>query len=104
MKRAFLISVYTLAFTCASAYAAELKGVISDSMCGAKHTDASEKSMACVKKCVKDGDEAVFITSDNKVLTIDKDSQAKVAPHLGHKVTVTGSVTDGNLKINSIKM
>lgn len=65
-----------------SAYAAEWKGVICDSMCGAKHADASEKSMACVKKCVKGGDEAVFITSDDKVLQIDNDSQAKVMPHL----------------------
>jgi hypothetical protein len=104
MKRAFLIPTCTLAFGAMSAYGAEFKGVISDSMCGAKHVDATEKSMACVKKCVKDGDEAVFITSDDKVLTIDKASQAKVAPHLGHKVTVTGTVTDGSLKIDSIKM
>jgi hypothetical protein len=65
--------------------APSFKGVISDSMCGAKHVDASEESTACVKKCVKDGDEAVFITSDNKVLTIDKASQEKAAPHLGQQ-------------------
>jgi hypothetical protein len=85
-----------------SAFAGEWSGVISDAKC--KHTDASEKSIACVQSCVKRGGEAVFITSDDKVLHIDKASLDKVQPHLGHKVTVTGKVDGDTMTIDTIKM
>ena len=102
MKRILVVSACSLVLGTMSAYAAEWKGVISDAMCGAKHADASDKSIACVKKCVKGGSDAVLITPDNQVVTIDKDSQEKVAPMLGQKVTVTGTLANGNLKIDSI--
>ena len=85
-----------------SAFAGEWSGVISDSKC--KHTDASEKSIACAQKCVKGGADAVFISSDDKVLKIDKASMDKVNPHIGHKVTVTGKVEGDTLTVESIKM
>lgn len=85
-----------------SAFAGEWSGVISDSKC--KHTDASEKSIACAQKCVKGGADAVFIGSDDKVMKIDKASMDKVTPHIGHKVTVTGKVEGDTLTVESIKM
>ena len=85
-----------------SAFAGEWSGVITDSKC--KHTDASEKSIACVQSCVKRGGEAVFITSDDKMLKIDKASMEKVTPHLGHKVTVTGKVEGDTITIDDVKM
>jgi hypothetical protein len=60
--------------------------------------------MECVQKCVKDGKDAVFVTSDNKVLKIDASSKDKIMPHLGHKVSVSGQVTGDTLKIDSVKM
>ena len=85
-----------------SAFAGEWSGMLSDSKC--KHTDGSDKSAACAQKCVKGGADAVFITSDNKVLTIDKASVDKVMQHLGHKVTITGTVDGTTLKVDSVKM
>ncbi len=85
-----------------SAFAGEWSGVLADSKC--KHTDGTEKSIACTQSCVKRGGEAVFITSDDKVLKIDKASMDKVTPHLGHKVTVTGDVKGDTVTIESIKM
>ncbi len=85
-----------------SAFAGEWSGYIADSKC--KHTDGTEKSIACTQKCVKGGADAVFVTSDDKVLTIDKASMEKVTPHLGHKVTVTGKVDGDKLTIETIKM
>ena len=38
-----------------SAFAAKWTGTISDEKCGKAHADASEKSMNCVKGCVKGG-------------------------------------------------
>jgi hypothetical protein len=101
MKKAFALFALT-ALGSISAFAGEWSGVISDSKC--KHTDASEKSIACVQSCVKRGGEAVFIGSDEKVYHIDKASLDKVQPHLGHKVTVTGNIEGDTVKIESIKM
>ena len=56
----------------------------------------------CVKTCVKDGSEAVFVTEDNKILTFDKASVAKITPFLGRKVSVTGTVKDRTLKVDGI--
>ncbi len=85
-----------------SAFAGEWSGVFADAKC--KHTDGTEKSIACTQSCVKRGGEAVFITSDDKVLKIDKASMDKVTPHLGHKVTVTGKVEGDTISVDSVKM
>ena len=98
-----LIATFALgALGSMSAFAGEWSGVLSDSKC--KHTDGTEKSIACAQSCVKKGADAVFITSDNKVLKIDKASIDKVTPHLGHKVTVTGNVTGDTITIDNVSM
>jgi hypothetical protein len=85
-----------------SAFAGEWSGVIADSKC--KHTDGTAAHIACTEKCVKGGADAVFVTSDDKVLKLDAESKDKVTAHLGHKVTVTGKVDGDTLHIDSIKM
>jgi hypothetical protein len=85
-----------------SAFAGEWSGYIADSKC--KHVDGTADHVACTAKCIKGGADAVFVTSDNKVLKIDKDSLDKVTPHYGHKVTVTGKVDGDTLKVDTIKM
>ena|SRR5579864_1375608 len=85
-----------------SAFAGEWTGYIADSKC--KHVDGTEAHVACTEKCIKGGADAVFVTSDNKVLKIDKDSIDKVSPHYGHKVTVTGKVDGDKLTVESVKM
>ncbi|MGA3186592.1 MAG: hypothetical protein ABSF22_05715 [Bryobacteraceae bacterium] len=85
-----------------SAFAGEWSGYIADSKC--KHVDGTADHIACTQKCVKGGADVVFVSSDNTVLKIDKDSLAKVQPHLGHKVNITGNVEGDTLKIDTIKM
>jgi tetratricopeptide (TPR) repeat protein len=70
VKKVFVVLAFA-ALGSMTAFAAEWTGTISDAMCGAKHADASKDSMECVQKCVKGGQAAVFVTSDNKVLKID---------------------------------
>jgi hypothetical protein len=101
MKKLFAAFALT-AIGSMSAFAGEWSGYIADSKC--KHVDGTEKSIACAQKCVKGGADTVFVTSDNKVLKIDKDSMDKVSPHLGHKVTVTGKVDGDTLKVDTITM
>ena len=86
----------------ASAFAADVKGTISDSKCGKAHADASEKSMKCVNGCVKGGQKAVLITEDGKILQIA--DQDKVAAHLGHKVTISGDIKGDTVHVESVKM
>jgi hypothetical protein len=95
-KLAFAFSLLAV-----SAFAAELKGTISDAKCAAAHADASEKSMKCVNACVKGGQAAVLV-SEGKVMKIA--NQDKVKEHLGHKVTVTGKVDGDTITIDEVKM
>lgn len=84
------------------AFAETWSGTVSDSMCGAKHEAASAADMACVKKCIKGGASAVFI-SDGKVYQISPNSQAKVTSLLGKKATVTGKMDGDSIEIASAK-
>jgi len=104
MKAKFtLVAGLTL---CAAAFAFAADGTwtgyISDSQCGVK--GANEKHADCAAKCVKEhGAKYVFVNdADKKVYAID--DQDKVAPHAGHHVTVTGSVTGDSLKLSSLSM
>jgi hypothetical protein len=99
-KVALLLSLGTL-FSMA-AFAETWSGTISDSMCGAKHETATAADMACVKKCVKAGASAVFV-SDGKVYQISPDSQGKAKALLGEKVTVNGKVEGDTIDIASIQ-
>jgi hypothetical protein len=101
MKK-FLVASALMAIGSLSAFAGEWSGVITDSKC--KHTDATADHIACAQKCVKGGSDAVFITSDDKTLKIDKASMDRVTPHIGHKVTVTGKVDGDTITIDSVKM
>lgn len=103
MKKLLIATAFSFAVLTATAAAEEWKGVISDTKCGAKHADASEKSLACAQACVKGGSAPVFVTGD-KVLKIDAASMDKVKTHVGHKVTVTGKVDGDTVTIDSIKM
>lgn len=99
MKKFAMLSLFAM-----SAFAAEWSGTISDAGCGAKHADASEKSMKCVQGCVKGkGAAPVFVVGD-KVLKIDEASKEKVMAHLGHKVTIMGKLDGETVTIDSIKM
>lgn len=106
-----LVAVFALtAIGSLSAMAAEWTGYISDTKCAAAGSKAAKASEwikpeafeSCVKQCVKAGSPAVFVTEDNKMIKIDAASMEKVTPMLGHKVTVTGKLDGGSIKIDSI--
>jgi len=86
-----------------TASAAKWTGTISDAKCGKAHTDASEKSQACVKKCTGAGQAAVFVVGD-KVYTFDAKSADKIKAHLGHKVEINGSMKGDVVTVKSVKM
>ena len=90
----------TLALFSAAAFAETWTGTISDANCGAKHTDASEKSMSCVKSCVKKGAAPVFVTGDKVLKIANPDT---VMAHLGEKVQVTGDVSGDTVTVEKVE-
>lgn len=108
MKKSLIIAV--LGLMAIPALAEKLTGYVSDLQCAnsgskaAKATDwINPKAFeACAQKCAKNGSPIVFVTEDNKVLKIDGDSAQKASAHLGHRVSVEGTVENGTLKIEKI--
>ena len=106
-----LVAVVALSAMCsASGLAAELTGYISDDACAIKSAPSATAAEwikpdafeACVKKCMKEGSTAVFVTEDNKVLKLDAVSSARALPHLGHRVKVSGTATSTTLSVDTI--
>jgi hypothetical protein len=93
--------VVSLALMSVAAWAETWTGTISDAHCGAKHTAASEKDMACVQKCVGGGAAPVFISGDKVIKIANADA---VKEHLGHKVTITGDMTGDSVTISKVTM
>ena len=94
--------VLVLAAICSfGAFAEEWSVVISDAHCGAMHADASEKSIACAKKCISGGADPVFLVGD-KIYKIDNKDAVK--GHEGHKVTITGKLDGDTVHVDNVKM
>jgi hypothetical protein len=107
MKKLFVLFALLI---CIPALAEKMTGYISDDKCQARASKAAKATdwinpdvfESCVKKCMKGGSTMVFVTEDNKVLKLDADSTQKALPHLGHRVSLTGTVNNGSLKIDEI--
>src|SRR5262249_33946667 len=74
------------------------KGTISDSMCGASHKAGIEHAgkkqtdRECAQACVKAGAKYVFV-SGGKVYNIENQDYMGLSEHVGHNVTVSGTMT-----------
>ncbi len=82
-----------------SAMAADVSGYIIDKSCASK--PAMRGNVSCAQSCIKRGDPAVLVTEEGKIYQLD--DQAKVVPHAGQKVTVTGKVEGDSIKVESLK-
>jgi len=84
---AVLLSVSFAAIPALAAGSTEIKGWVSDSMCGAKHAGTGS---ACVKKCIEGGMTPVFVDEGKKaVWTIDNPDAVK--GFYGEHVTIHGT-------------
>lgn len=100
-KKILLTATAFLSFSAASAFAETWKGTVSDEMCSTKHIAATKEDMACAQKCVKGGSPAVLVVGD-KVYKID--NQNSVKDHIGHKVSVTGTMTGDSIHVDKVAM
>lgn len=109
MKK-LLVGIACLAFVSMAAFAEHLTGYVSDEQCAISGSKAAKASdwinpkafESCAQKCAKNGSLVVFVTEDNKVLKLDAASTKKAMSHLGHRVSVSGKVENGALKIDKI--
>ena len=98
-KKVMMVVAALLIFGCL-AWADTFVGVVSDSMCGAKHSHASAAAAECVKKCVAGGSQYVLV-SKGQVYKVDQ--QDKFAPYAGHMVRVEGSMSGDSITVSSVE-
>jgi hypothetical protein len=99
MKKYLLLLVLAICF--AAAYAMDKgkwTGFISDDDCGVKGNNKDHA--ACAKSCVKRGAKPVLVVGD-KVYAIS--NPKKIEKFIGDEVTVTGTMTNDVLEIDTVK-
>jgi hypothetical protein len=110
MKKGFaLLALLTLLSM--AAMAEKWTGYVSDEKCAVSGSKAAKASdwinpkafESCAKKCAEAGSTVVFVTEDNKILKLDAESTTKATPHLGHRVSLSGKLDNGTLKIDKIE-
>ncbi len=74
-------------------------GVVSDSMCGAKHSRASAAAVHCVKSCVAKGSSYVLV-SHGKVYQLNP--QDKFADFAGQRVRVQGALNGDTIAADTV--
>jgi len=97
-KKLLMLAAVMLVFGC-MAWAKSITGVVSDSMCGAKHATASDDAAACVKKCEAGGSKLVVIAGGKVYETADQD---KLKGFEGQEVKISGDVKGDSLTIASV--
>lgn len=110
MKKGFALLALLALFSMA-ALAEKWTGYVSDEKCAVSGSKAAKASdwinpkafESCAKKCAEAGSTVVFVTEDNKILKLDAESTTKAMPHLGHRVSLSGKLDNGTLKIDKIE-
>ncbi|MGB7152252.1 MAG: hypothetical protein WBD45_24040 [Terriglobales bacterium] len=81
-----------------------LNGVVSDTMCGAKHDEMPGKPAECTRACVKHGANYALVVGD-KVYTLqtsDKAALDKLNDLAGAKAKITGDVDGDSITVKSV--
>ncbi len=104
---AILFTAFTALVLTVSAFAAKAStftGIVSDSMCGAKHAMPGNDA-ACTRGCISKGSKYALVVGE-KVYTLetsDKKALDTLNQQAGAKVTVTGTEKDNTITVNSVK-
>lgn len=99
IRRMFLL-VAALAFVFSAAQADTFGGVINDSKCGNKHTNADNADTACVNKCVAAGAKYV-LEWGGRVMQLDH--QEMFTKYAGWVVEIQGTRHGDSIAVKSVK-
>lgn len=98
---AFLSAIMIPAIQQVHAASQPIDGIISDSMCGKKHTMAAGKTDAqCVQECIKSGSSYTLVAGA-KAYTLAAKPQI-IAPFAGKQVHIEGEVKGNIITVTSI--
>lgn len=99
--RMFLTITFLLIATIVATAAPQtFTGVLSDSMCGAKHMIPGKTDEECTRQCVKANAKYALVV-DQKVYTL-AGPQDQLSPLAGKHVRVTGEKTGDTITVKSI--
>ena len=77
-----------------------LTGVVSDSMCGAKHMAKDKSAADCTRECVKSGSDYALVVG-GKVYSL-KGDKMELDKYAGQRATVKGTLEGNNVNVQSI--
>jgi hypothetical protein len=77
-----------------------LTGIVSDAMCGAKHSMTSMSAADCTRMCVKGGQGFALVVGD-KTYNLRGDS-AELDKYAAQKVTVKGKLNGDMVAVDSV--
>jgi hypothetical protein len=77
-----------------------LTGVVSDAMCGAKHSMSGMSAADCTRMCVKGGQGFALVVGD-KTYNLRGDS-AELDKYAAQKVTVNGKLKGNTVAVDSV--
>ena len=109
MKRISIMAAALVLLLSASAFAADVTGVLVDLACYTKdkaNTTNAHKGMGetCAQACAKKGGTVALVTEKGEVYEVMTmgglagENNAKLVPHMSHTVTLTGDVVDSKDK------
>lgn len=115
LKKLTSITIVTLSLTAAATFGqlaysqnsrqgtADIKaltGVVSDSMCGAKHMAKNKTPAECTRECVKAGSDYALVVG--KEVYVLKGEQPAIDKFAGKRVTVKGALSGNIVTVQSI--
>jgi hypothetical protein len=98
MKRVFAVCALVGGLSLC-AMAEEWTGFVMDQACASKKE--MQGNVSCAQSCIKRGSPAVLVVDDGTIYKIA--DQKKVVEHAGQKVTITGKMENGEIKVDSVK-
>jgi hypothetical protein len=102
MKKTITTILFGAALLAAAGNPPTFTGVVTDTMCGAKHTMGIAPDDKCVRECVRMDSKTKYGLLVGKDVYVLSDQQAAMK-FAAQKVTVTGTLSEKTLKVDKIE-
>lgn len=100
MKSAVFL-VLLLSASVLRAQPTELRGTVTDAMCGKHHMMKNASAAQCTRTCVKSGSEFALVSGDK--LYILKGDKSRLDKFAGDEVVVNGELNGNSVTVRGIK-
>lgn len=100
IRKYVALSALLVATTAAFAQAHELRGTVTDAMCGRKHMMKGASAAECTRACVKSGSEYALASGDK--IYILRGDKAQIDKFAGADVVVKGDLSGSMFTVKEI--